>query len=175
MQGALAARDQASEDVGENDARFAAARLLIFSAERSQRAAGAAALQQLLAAGFKPSEAAFWLAVAHLTAGEYRACRQQISSLVRAEPTNERAAALLEIIKERVRAEGQRAWLWIGAAAVVAAGAALWLWSRSRHRDAAQLRDVSRPPYGHGGAGSYGAPRSRDIANDWKSRYGAGR
>jgi uncharacterized membrane protein YgcG len=174
--------------VGENDAQLSAARLLIFSADRRQRQQGTEALNALLVSGYKPTECAYWLVVGLLNNGEYRSCRTQIASLVRAEPSNERAAALLEVVKERIRAEGQRSWLVAGGVAL-AVGALLYvMWGRrgGGERDAdtsssfrggygGSHNDGSTGGYYRGsgsGSGGGGSSGSTDIANNWKSRYG---
>lgn len=194
-QDAVAARNKAANTVGENEAQLAAAKLLIFSSDRKQREQGIMTLDSLLCSGFKPSECAYWLVVGYLNAGEYRACRQQIAGLVRAEPTNERAAALLEVVKDKIRAEGQRSWLIAGGVAVALGIVLYFAWGRGGRGgdrdDEFSAAGARGGGYGRGngsnapgsGSGYYRnaggsgssagtSPGSVDIANSWKARYG---
>ncbi len=86
----------------------------------------------LVPPGTKPSDAAFLRCIGLLQSGNYLASRSAIAALVRSEPTNERAAALLELYKDTVyRDARQAAFLVAGAVAVGAAAFALYtFWSR---------------------------------------------
>ena len=51
-----------------------------------------------------PSECAFYTAVGHLNRGSYGDARVVLSQLVLTDPSNERAAALLDLVRSRVHA-----------------------------------------------------------------------
>jgi hypothetical protein len=70
-----------------------------------------------------------------MEAGEARAARETLTALVRADPADEAAAALLELFAVRTRAEGR-----VGIAIAVAAAlgaAALLVWALRGRRSAA--------------------------------------
>ena len=92
-----------------------------FSPDAAVSALGVAALTSL---GASPG-AAFWYAAALVERGEHAKARDALFSLIRDAPDDDRAAALLEIWKSKVREEGTRALAWAGVAII--AGFALAL------------------------------------------------
>jgi hypothetical protein len=129
QQTASAARKGADEAA----ATFEYARLAVFSDKEATRREALSHLSSLAAGGFRPSETAFWLAAGQMQSGQFSGARETLSDLVRRDPANERAAALLEIYKRRVKEEG-----WKGLA-MTAGGVALavailvlgvWAWRR---------------------------------------------
>jgi hypothetical protein len=98
-----------------------------FSPDAAVSALGVSALASL---GASPG-AAFWTAAALVERGEHAKARDALVSLMRDAPDDDRAAALLEIWKSKVREEGTRALAWAGVALV--AGVALaFIFSRRR-------------------------------------------
>jgi hypothetical protein len=116
------------------------------SADRAASAEALGLLEPLLRRGYKPSETLMTLCTTHFGRGEYGACRRQLSQLVRSEPSNERAAALLELLVTTVRREGRTGWLLLGAGAVVVVGLGLWAYMRWRPSPAAPPRVGSQAP-----------------------------
>ena len=103
LQEAIKAIADASDPAAEQEARFNAAVLQTFSADRSVSLEGIEALNDLLQKGHRPPLVLFFLASGHMHRGDFIAARSVIHQLVRMEPGNERAAALIEIYKSRVK------------------------------------------------------------------------
>jgi hypothetical protein len=122
----------------------------------TSRAEAVEALESALSGGYALSDSAFWLSVAYMECGRYAEARRTLGSLVREDPSSEEAAALLEVFKERVRAEGASA---LATAGVVALGlAAVYLLLRWRGSHA----PPRVPLYGFrlpSGLEGHGAPR----------------
>lgn len=142
LQDASASKASASGTDAERDTNFAYAKLAIFCSDRRTAASGVSELSALSGSGYKPSESAFWLAVGQMETGSFAAARSTLASLVRADPANERAAALLEIFKQRVWREGKRGLLLVGGGALLAVALAVGLiwW---RNSAAAAKKDLS--------------------------------
>jgi hypothetical protein len=131
-QAARASCRTAAGQAWEADAQLAAARILGVSADRVASAEALALLEALLRQGYKPSETLTALCTTHFVRGEYGACRRCLSQLVRSEPSNERAAALLELLVATVRREGRTGLLLLAAGAVLAVGLGVLAYRRWR-------------------------------------------
>jgi hypothetical protein len=155
-----AARDASEADIGS--AKLALARRLVYIPIYASE--GTVLLDQLAAQGVKQADIPFLRCVGLFHAGDYFNCSAALRIIMLSEPTNERAAALLELFKEVVYRDAKRGLL--VAAGVVAAGVALALlyayWPRGQrgvpsrpvapHRAASGAIGAARPPM-RGGMG----------------------
>jgi hypothetical protein len=166
LQDAAESARTASGTDSEKDARFAYAKVGIYSTDRQTAQQALEELVALNGMGYKPSESAFWAAVGHMETGAFAAARSQLASLVRTDPANERAAALLEIYKSRVRSDGKRGLLLIGGAVLLVAGALAFWFYRGRSSG-------SGSGSGSGAAASAAAPGAHLQAAPWRAAGGS--
>ena len=88
---------------------MAAARTAAAAPARHAVAAGNAALDELAASGMRRGDALFAKAAGLYVRGRYTECRDAVAGLVLNDPTNERYAAMLEVLRETVGTEGTAA------------------------------------------------------------------
>ena len=168
---------------GEADAKLSLARLLAGSPIRRESAEGLALLSDLTLSGVRQSEVQFTTCAARFLRGDYAECRLALVQLVRSEPGNERAAALLEVLRSHVAEHGKWGLLLLGLGVVVVVGGAYLFasaWAARAARDrpatggvpswrraaAGHRSNESSSWFGFGGS-------SRD--DDWSSRSRRGR
>lgn len=89
----------------ESDASYALGVSLVFSSRADRVSEGLSTLSTLLRQGYRTSDVIFYTCVGLMHAGRYRECRSHLVGLVSSEPTNERAAALLYVYKQRIGVE----------------------------------------------------------------------
>ena len=58
----------------------------------------------LLLRSYQPSDCAFYICCGHLNRGEFKEARKTLGQLLLSDPTNARAAVMLELLQRRVRA-----------------------------------------------------------------------
>ena len=154
------------------------AKAALHSRDPLLRAEAVAQLASLLSSGYRLSDTAFWLAVAHMKNGNFSAARVQLAGLVRADPANERAAALLELYKAEVRREGRRGFLLgllgVGAAVLlVTLSTYAWRSYRTTRTDAATAGQWVAAQF-PGGAGASSAAAASAVPSPWRGSSGSG-
>ncbi|EGD74269.1 hypothetical protein PTSG_06278 [Salpingoeca rosetta] len=75
----------------------------------------------------------YFLAQAYYAVGNYRRARQELNALLRKEPHNQQARALLDTIAEKEREDGMKGLAVLGSAAVLGVAAGVALFRGLRH------------------------------------------
>lgn len=155
---------------------------MALSTERRDSAAALDELARLHMQGYRTSDVQFTICLAHYLRGEFADCRRTLGQLARAEPSNERAAALVEVLVDTVRSEGRWGLVMLASGVAVAIGLGLWLWTR-RSGSQAPFRGLGRGSHAAGGSpptgsrsavGSAVPRRAVDAGLDFSGRYRRG-
>merc|ERR1719215_2541690 len=87
---------------------FTYARLCVLSGSHRNTKIGIELLNGLVLRSYKPSTCVFYVALGQFYRGDYAQCRETLSGVIKTDPHNERAATLLQLVKQTVETDGKQ-------------------------------------------------------------------